>query len=195
MLQIQCFVDYFSHVKIVFLRNNTTSKLQPLATSVIKNFKVFNRKQLLQYLLARIKPGCKESDVMSNVNLLKSIAWVMKNWRKIKIKEQNVNCFAEFGFNEATLELFIDDDADAEFAGLQNHTLRKKSLYSELFWSAFSRIRNRITPNTDTFYLVISEICLLNQWSTPTKIKHGRYTYYRLEGGPEGKSDLLRDLK
>ena len=44
----------------------------------------------------------------------------MDNWRKVK-KETIVNCFAKCGFNEATLELFIDDDADAEFAGLQNH--------------------------------------------------------------------------
>ena len=31
---------------------------------------------------------------------------------------------------------------------------RKKCLYSELFWSVFSRIRTRTTPNTDTFYAV-----------------------------------------
>ena len=51
-------------------------------------------------------------------------------------------------------------------------TLHKKCLYSELFWSAFSRIRNaygeilrsqskcgkmrtRITPNMDTFHAVL----------------------------------------
>ena len=33
-------------------------------------------------------------------------------------------------------------------------TLRKKCPYSEFFWSAFSRIRTRITPNTDTFHAV-----------------------------------------
>ena len=39
-----------------------------------------------------------------------------------------------------------------------------KCPYSELFWSVFSRIRNeygkirtRITPNTDTFYVVSSD--------------------------------------
>ena len=44
----------------------------------------------------------------------------MDAWRKIK-KETIVNCFSKCGFNEATLELFIDDDADAEFAELQNY--------------------------------------------------------------------------
>ena len=31
-------------------------------------------------------------------------------------------------------------------------SLRKKCPYSELFWSLFSRIRTKITPNTDTFH-------------------------------------------
>ena len=44
----------------------------------------------------------------------------MGAWRKVK-KETIVNCFSKCGFNEATLELFIDDDADAEFAELQNY--------------------------------------------------------------------------
>ena len=42
-------------------------------------------------------------------------------------------------------------------------TLRKKCLYSELFWSVFSCIwteygRTRITPNTDTFHVVLKNI-------------------------------------
>ena len=98
----------------------TTSKLQPLDARIIKSFKVFYRKQLLQHVLPRIKPGSKASDVISSVNLLKSIGWVMDAWRKVK-KETIVNCFSKCGFNEGTRELFIDDDADAEFADLQNY--------------------------------------------------------------------------
>ena len=44
----------------------------------------------------------------------------MGAWRKVK-KETIVNCFSRCGFNEANLELFIEDDADAEFAGLQSY--------------------------------------------------------------------------
>ena len=73
----ESFIDCFSHVKIVFLPKNTTSKLQPLDAGIIKNFRVFYRKRLLQHVLTRIKPGSKASDVISNVNLLKSIGWVM----------------------------------------------------------------------------------------------------------------------
>ena len=41
------------------------------------------------------------------------------------------------------------------FSDIQK-TLRKKCPYSELFSSAFSSIRTRITPNTDTFQEVKS---------------------------------------
>ena len=44
----------------------------------------------------------------------------MDAWRKVK-KETIANCFSKCGFHEATLELFIDDDADTEFAELQNY--------------------------------------------------------------------------
>ena len=62
---------------------------------------MFYRKQLLLHVLARIKPGSKVSDVITSVDLLK--------------------CFCNCGFSEATLELFIDHDADAEFSKLQNY--------------------------------------------------------------------------
>ena len=44
----------------------------------------------------------------------------MDAWRVVK-KETIVNCFSKCGFDEATLELFIDDDTDAEFAELKNY--------------------------------------------------------------------------
>ena len=51
------------------------------------------------------------------------------------------------------------------FCTWDKYTLREKCPYSELFWSAFSRIRTefgkirtRITPNTDTFYSVIMAV-------------------------------------
>ena len=116
----ESFSDCFFHVQIVFLPKNTTSKLQPLDAGIITNFKVFYRKQLLQHVLTRIKRGSKASGAISSIDLLKSIGWAMDAWKKVK-KETIVNCFSKCGFNEATLELFIDDDADAEFAELQNY--------------------------------------------------------------------------
>ena len=84
------FIDCFSHVKIVFLPKNTTSKLQPLDAGIIKNFKVFYCKKLLQHPLSRIKPRSKTSNVISSVNFLKSIGWVMDAWRKVKKKQSSI---------------------------------------------------------------------------------------------------------
>ena len=55
---------------------------------------------------------------MSKRNFFSNFGWIMDSWRKAK-KETIVNCFSKCDFNEATLELFIDDDADAEFAELK----------------------------------------------------------------------------
>ena len=88
----ESFSDCFLHVQIVFLPKNTTSKLQPLDAGIIKIFKVFYCKQLLQHVLAKIKLGSKASDVISSVDLLKSIGWVMDAWRKVK-KEKNCQLF------------------------------------------------------------------------------------------------------
>ena len=44
----------------------------------------------------------------------------MDAWRKVK-KETIVNFFSKCSFNEATLELFINDDVDTEFAEMQNY--------------------------------------------------------------------------
>ena len=66
------------------------------------------------------------------------------------------------------------------------HSLREKWPYSELFWSAFStfglnteryfvslriqfeygKVRTRVTPNTDTFYVVIISVLLCNSVNT-----------------------------
>ena len=73
----ESFIDCFSHVKIMFLSKNTRSKLQPFDAEIIKNSKVFYRKQLLRHVLARTKPGSKASDVIHSVDLLKSIGWVL----------------------------------------------------------------------------------------------------------------------
>ena len=54
---LESFIDCFSHVKIVFFRKSIASKLQPLYAGIIKDLKVFYRKRLLQYLLAKIKLG------------------------------------------------------------------------------------------------------------------------------------------
>ena len=68
-------------------------------------------------------------------------------------------------------ELFIDDDADAEFVGLQNY-------FSE------------ISPDTTVD-------CYLNHDENAVHniSKHDQYTFHKLKGGPERKSNSLRDRR
>ena len=47
-------VGKYSNIKIVFLPENTTSRLQPLDAWIIKNYKVKCRKKLLHHVIARI---------------------------------------------------------------------------------------------------------------------------------------------
>ena len=52
----------YSNIKILFLPPNTTSKLQPLDLGIIQNFKVYYRKSLLQFVVAKIDEFQKATD-------------------------------------------------------------------------------------------------------------------------------------
>ena len=49
------------------------------------------------------------------------VYWMCNKRLEKSKKKKIVNRFSKFSFNEATLELFKDDDADTEFTGLQNY--------------------------------------------------------------------------
>ena len=60
--------DKFSNTKIVFLSKNTTSRLQPLDASIIRNFKVKYRKSLVKYVLSRINDNASAEIVCEYLN-------------------------------------------------------------------------------------------------------------------------------
>ena len=70
-----------SNIKIVFLPKNTTSRLQPLDTGIIRNFKVKYRKFLVKYVLSRINDNASAEEIVQDVNILMAIRWVQRAWK------------------------------------------------------------------------------------------------------------------
>ena len=79
------FETAFSHLKVVFLPKNTTSKLQPLNAGMIENFKIHYRKQLLQHVVPRVTPWSRGSDIIDSVDILMAIRWTMNAWETFSL--------------------------------------------------------------------------------------------------------------
>ncbi|XP_065356173.1 tigger transposable element-derived protein 6-like [Calliphora vicina] len=81
-------------IKLQFLPPNATSKLQPLDLGIIKNFKQFYRKEVVNILINDLQEGRK-----SSINVLQGIRMAHKAWESVQ-KSTIFNCFATCGFVE-----------------------------------------------------------------------------------------------
>ena len=88
--------DKFSNIKIVLLPKNTTSRLQPLDASIIRNFKVKYRKSLVKYVLSRINDNAS-AEIVQDVNILMVIWWVQRTWKDVTPSAVK-RCFEKCGF-------------------------------------------------------------------------------------------------
>ena len=96
-------VEKYRNIKIVFLPKNTTSRLQPLDTGIIKNFKVQYRKKLLRHVIARISNDRSAPDIAKEVDILQAITWVAAAWKEVS--ETTIkNCFAKCGIVQQVAE-------------------------------------------------------------------------------------------
>ena len=88
--------EKYSNIKIIYLPPNTTSMLQPLDLGIIKNFKVYYRKLLMRYILAKIETCSSASEVLQSVNVLHAIRWVAEAWKNVS--ETTIKkCFRKAG--------------------------------------------------------------------------------------------------
>ena len=78
--------DKLSHIKVVFLPKNTTSRLQPLDAGIIKNFKCHYQKLLIKHIIANIDSDSSTtaSEIAQTINLLKVIEWVKQAWDQVE---------------------------------------------------------------------------------------------------------------
>lgn len=96
--------DRFSHIKLLFLPPNTTSRLQPLDLGIIQNFKVHYRTLFLRFVLSQIDTCAKASDVAKSVNILHAIRWVAKAWEAVS-PETIRKCFRKAGIIDSSLSV------------------------------------------------------------------------------------------
>ena len=126
------FKEKYSHIKIVFLPPNTTSKLQPLDLGIIQNFKVHGHHLLLRFVLAKIEECSTASDVKS-VNLLMAIRWVARAWNTVS-PDTISKCFRKAGVLDSGMGVvnrgleeefdpFDDLDADHQVRDLISRTM------------------------------------------------------------------------
>ena len=90
---------------------------------------------------------CTEANKTNWSNFRKSIftsSMTANFWKRYWI----TSCF--HGWQSPSWRTTINDSWMKYF--FMKWTLREKSVYSEFFWSVFSRIWTRKTPNTDTFH-------------------------------------------
>lgn len=85
-------IDNLSHIKVVFLPPNATSRLQPMDQGVIRSMKAFYRKKLLFKMITAIDEGKEFS-----VSLLDALHFVNSAWNAVT-SETVKNCFQKCGF-------------------------------------------------------------------------------------------------
>ena len=88
-----------SHIKLVFLQANTTSKLQPMDAGIIQTVKLNYRKRMVRHLLVKMDE-CEMASQLAKkiINVLAAIQWMQKAWQEVK--ESTVRkCYKNCGFS------------------------------------------------------------------------------------------------
>lgn len=109
--------DQFSHIKVVFLPKNTTSRLQPLDAGIIQSFKIKYRKKLVKHVLARINDDHSATDIVKSVSILQAIRWLQQSWKEVASLTIK-NCFEKCGIVKLSEKLTELEENDLEFEAL-----------------------------------------------------------------------------
>jgi hypothetical protein len=94
----------YSNIRVLFLPPNTTSKLQPLDLGIIQNFKLYYRKMLMRFILAKIEECTSASDVVKSLTVLHAIRWIAQAWSQVS-PEVIKKCFRKAGILNQSLDV------------------------------------------------------------------------------------------
>ena len=92
--------DKFSHIKVVFLPPNTTSRLQPLDLGIIQAFKLKYYKRLLTHVVSKVDECSSATEVCKSVDILQAIRWTAMAWNEVS-QSTIVKCFIKAGILKA----------------------------------------------------------------------------------------------
>ena len=121
-------VDWFSQKKIIFLLNNTASRLQPLDAGIFQNFKVKYGKMLVKYVFARINENSSTTRIIKAVNILMDIQWAQEAWKEVTgttMKNYSEKC----GVVKSNDNLMEVEEDDLEFEVLVRYVSRRVCLF------------------------------------------------------------------
>jgi DDE superfamily endonuclease/Tc5 transposase DNA-binding domain/Fission yeast centromere protein N-terminal domain len=102
------------NVKIRWLPPNTTSHWQPLDQGIIASFKLYYRRQWVDYILQMLQA---DKDPNKTVNLLKAIQWTRIAWNNCVTNTTIQHCFVKSTVVKELVEIEargIDEIADQE---------------------------------------------------------------------------------
>ena len=68
----------------------------------LQNFKLYYRKLLMRFVLARIEEYTSPSDVVKSLTILHAIRWIAQAWSQVS-SEVMKNCFRKAGYPESKL--------------------------------------------------------------------------------------------
>ena len=102
----------FSNIQIQFLPANTTSRLQPMDQGVIRSFKSFYRRRLVQHLIQEMEASSTAAEKVP-IDLLKVMTWCNAAWNDVTQKTI-ANCFRKALFSESNGNDELIQDTDAE---------------------------------------------------------------------------------
>lgn len=109
--------EKYSNIRIIFMPPNTTSVLQPLDLGIIKNFKVYYRKLLLQHIIAKLEECSTAHEVVKSVDVLIAIRWVAQAWKSVT-SDTIKKCFRRAGITGKDFEVVsrgvLEDDPFAD---------------------------------------------------------------------------------
>ncbi len=103
-----------SNIKLVLLPPNTTTHLQPLDQGIIKVFKGFYRKKVIQRLIGLMDNASSATELVKKVNLRDVFYWARESWAEISALSIQ-KCFTKAGFNVIEENNEPDEDQNLMF--------------------------------------------------------------------------------